>query len=349
MKTIRLNYLFLLLMLPAMMLAADGKGKYTKEKKISKAYAVNSNAALGIKNKYGNVYVTTWDESKTAIDVVISVSGNNEDKVTKRLNSIDVDFDATKDMVSAITKFGNFSGNVSMEINYTIKIPKNGSVNIKNEYGAIVLGKINGESYLVCKYGDLKIDALNHDKNLIDIEYCGSSKVGYINTVKAVAKYSELNITKAGTINLDAEYTNIQFNQVDEVSYKCNYGDINIQNGGQIFGSGNYTQTKIGTVSEALNITANYGDLTVGGLGNNVKNIGINTTYTTVRLKYPQSYPFDFEFQLNYGSLSGADDLNFQQKSEKSMSAYYKGYYKSPGKNKIYIKASYGDIKLSKS
>jgi hypothetical protein len=70
MKT-KLYNLVVLLLVPFVVVAGNEKGKYTKEKKITKTYQVNPNAGLEVSNKYGNVYVTTWDENKTSVEVLI--------------------------------------------------------------------------------------------------------------------------------------------------------------------------------------------------------------------------------------------------------------------------------------
>ena len=98
-----------------------------KEKTINKTYLVNPNAGVMIKNKYGNIYVTTWNEDKIALEIAIKVSGKSEDKVDKKLNSISIDINPLKNMVYAKTVFGESPGNnISIEVNYTIKIPKKG-------------------------------------------------------------------------------------------------------------------------------------------------------------------------------------------------------------------------------
>ena len=111
--------------------ATEHNGKYTKQKNAKKTVIVNSDATVDIDNKYGNVFVTTWDEDKIEIDVVITVSGDSESWVDKKLASISIEFGGTKSLYSAKTIFGNVSSSgrrTSMEVNYTVKIPKNGKV-----------------------------------------------------------------------------------------------------------------------------------------------------------------------------------------------------------------------------
>ena len=79
-------------------------GRYTKEKKITKEYTVNANALLKINNSYGNVDVITWDQNRITIEVTVKTNGNDEDKVIKKLNDIDVKFQGDATMVSAITE-----------------------------------------------------------------------------------------------------------------------------------------------------------------------------------------------------------------------------------------------------
>lgn len=349
MKTTRLNYLLLLLIIPAVVLAGGTKGKYTKEKKISKAYMVNSNAGLDVTNMYGSIYVTTWDEDKTTVDVVIKVSGNNEDKVDKRLATIDVDFEAARALVKANTRIGSMnSNNLSMEINYTIKIPKNGSINLNNQYGSIITGKIFGKADIKCQYGDINIDELNNALNNINLSYSGTTKINYMNAGDVKAEYSSFKLAKGNILKIKAAYTGMVIGEVQDINFKTDYGDLNIKNAGNAAGSGDYSALRFGGISGLLNATCNYGEVKVGSIGKNVKNVAVNATYTTVHLNYAGDYAFDFELKLEYGSLRGATDFKFTSKKEEDNEYHYKGYHKQQGTNRIYVSVEYGDIKFNK-
>ncbi len=356
MRTLKLNIALFLLTLPALAFAGGdgdgcgpGKGKITKEKKISKSYAVNSNAALDVDNKFGSVYVTTWDENQTVIDVVIKVNGDKEDLVNKRINSIDVKFSATSGLVTAVTEIGNFSGrNVNIEINYTIKIPKKGSIDLNNQYGNTIVGKIYGKSAIKCQYGDLSIDELNSDSNTLSLQYSGTSKINYMKAGAVNAQYSAFNCTKAGSLTLKGQYTGMTVGEVGDITYRTEYGDLNIKKGGIITGSGDYSAMRFGYVTGQLNATCNYGEVKVGGMDNSVKNIAVNATYTSVSITYNEAAPFDFELNSVYGGIRGINGFKITERREKDNKLYYKGYYKTSGVNKIFVKAEYGDISLNK-
>lgn len=347
---VNLNMIMLLVMLLPGIALAGGDEQITKEKRISKAYYVNSNAGLQVNNQYGQIYVTTWDEDKTAIDVVIRVSAKNEEIVDRRINSISVDIEALKSLVKAKTNIGGFSGrgNITMEINYTIKIPRNGSVNLDNQYGSIKLGTINGESVIKCQYGDVYADELNNVANNLKLEYSGNTKINYIKGGDIKAAYSGVKITKANAIRFNSEYTNLNATEVHDITYRSDYGDIKIQNGGKVSGNCNYTNQRISNVYGQLNITTNYGDIKIERVDKNTRNIAINSTYTNVVLHYEEGYAFDFEYQLQYGNLNGASGLKFTERRERDFESTFKGYYRNSGENRMFIKAEYGNINLGK-
>jgi hypothetical protein len=352
MKTILHKSLLLVTLLPALLFAGNGDGgRITKEKKISKSYTVNNNAALTISNQYGNVYVTTWDENKTAIDVVIKVTADKEETVDKRIASIDISFSATAAQVLASTSIGRFSGrNVNMEINYTIKIPKRGSAQINNEYGGTILGKIYGNAEINVQYGDLAIDELNSGKNSINMQYSGSSKINYINNATINAEYSELKITKADDIVLHSDYTNTKIGTVNKLNYTADYGGLMIDNSAIINGRSDYSSVRFGTISNAITANLSYGDLKIENMARTVKDVVIRGDYANIAIKYDANAAFDFTFDLEYGNLKGAQDLKIleKKKSDEDATSHYKGYYRTSGSGRMIIKSEYGDISLTK-
>jgi len=342
------NFLLLCVMMPSLLMANgdQDKGKITKEKRINKSYLVNANAGIDITNRYGNVYVTTWNEDKVAVDVVITVSGNSEEQVNKRLSSIDVEFEALKHLVTARTTIGNFSGGkTNMQINYTIKLPVKGSVILDNQYGNTKVSKVNGKANIECKYGELAIEELNGDSK-IDIEYCGNATVGYLKNGSITAGYSTFSLTKAIKLVANCEYTPVNIGDIDDLTYNSEYGNLTIGNVDKITGTSEYTSIKVGSVNSLLNITADYGSIQVANLTKNVKNVAINAQYTGINIKYSDDYAFDFEIFTEYNKLNGGTDLKFQEKREKPTEAYYKGYHKSSGVNRLFIKSEYGNVNL---
>ncbi|MFZ0598894.1 MAG: hypothetical protein WAM46_18050, partial [Flavobacterium sp.] len=284
------NILILLLLIPLLGFSNDDTF-VSKQKNIKKTYIVNSSAGIDIDNKYGNITVSTWDEDKIDLDITIKVSGGNEDWVNEKLNSIDINITALKSLVSAVTTIGNSSlkskgsGN-SFEINYVIKIPKNGSVKLNNKYGNITTFNLESTTDIACKYGKIILGKLNGDSNRIEIGYSQNSSIDYIKSGNIEARYSGIKINEAGNLNLDANYTDVFLQEGQNIKCKGNYGTFKFQKINSLVGSSNYVTIAIAEISSNLNIDATYSKINVESLNEKSKNVNINTGYTNVSLGY---------------------------------------------------------------
>ncbi|SHL66642.1 DUF4097 family beta strand repeat-containing protein [Flavobacterium saccharophilum] len=325
----------------------------SKQKSIKKTYIVNPNAGIDIDNKYGNISVSTWDEDKIDLDITIKVTGPNENWVNERLNGIDVDITALKSMVTAITKLGSSSikskgSNNSFEINYVIKIPKNGTVKLMNKYGNINILTLEGASDITCKYGKVTVGKLNNTNNRFQIEYCQNSTIDYIKNGTIEARYSGLKINDSGNLNLDTNYTDLIVSDGQNIKYDCNYGTLKFQKLNSFSGSGNYLTISIAEISNSINVDANYSKINVSTITSKANNVNINSGYTDVYLGYDTNYAFDFDINTKYGNIKNDNSLDISVTESKNTSKRISGFNKKKGQNKILINSNYGNVTLIK-
>ncbi len=361
MKITLFKYLtFMLIAFPLALFATDGKlkGKYSKEKTIKKEFDVNADALLKIKNSYGNLTLTSWDEDRVVIEVHVKTSGNNEEKVQQKLNNISVDFEASRSMVSAVTIFKknnswgyNWKGNnVNMQINYTIKLPVKNSVNLNNDYGSIKLDRIDGHAKISCDYGRLDIGELRGRNNQLNFDYTSKSNIEYINSGRITADYSGFTVEKAGDLTISADYTSSTVLEMKNLQYSCDYGNVDVKNVNNVQGSGDYISVKLGNVYGNVSIHADYGSIRIAELSEDAKNIEINTDYTSSKIGYNANYHFDFEIISEYAGIGGKENFEINISKEKSSSKYYKGYHGSPNSgNSVYINTEYGGVSFIKN
>ncbi|MEW7278477.1 hypothetical protein ABW636_07765 [Aquimarina sp. 2201CG1-2-11] len=363
MKTIYFK-IFYLLLFPSLIFAHEGglKGKYTKQKTIKKEFKVNENALLKISNDYGNLDITSWNENRVVIEVSIKVSGNNEEKVIKKLETIDVQFNTSTQEVSAKTIFnknnnswwdkwtGGWNSDINMKINYTVKVPVSNRVDLNNDYGNITLDKIKGDSKINCDYGQIILGELLGNNNYINIDYTNNSSIAFIKNGKINADYSEFEIGKSDRIDLNADYTRSKFKSIKNLNYNCDYGSIRIEDGGRIVGDSDYVSTKIKNIHDELIINSDYGSIEVQALQPSFRNISIKTDYTGVNIGYSQGCNFDLAIKTSYGGVKLDEGIEINKKYVKDSKKDYQGYYgKTNSGSAINITSSYGGIKLRKN
>lgn len=362
MQTLLFKYTLLLLLIsPVLIMANDGKirGKYSKEKTIKKEFDVNSDALLKINNNYGNLTLISWNENRVVIEVHIKTNGNNEEKVQNKLDEISVDFEATNSMVYAKTSYGNRksnwgwnwgkNNNVNMQINYTIKLPVKNSVNLDNDYGNIILDRIDGHAKISCDYGRLEIGELRGRNNQLNFDYTSKSSIGYMNSGEIRADYSGFTIDKAGDLRVNADYTNATIGKMENLDYTSDYGNMEVGEANNIKGNGDYITVKLGTIHGNVDIIADYGSIRVDELAPDAGNVTMRTDYTGVKIGYNSQYHFDFNITTDYAGVSGKEDFEINISTEKSSSKHYEGYYGSKGSgNMITLNSDYGGISFTK-
>lgn len=366
MKPTYYKILCFLFLIPTLALANNNngmKGKYTKEKSLKKEFSVNSNALLKISNDYGNLDITSWDQNKVVMEITIKVNGNDEEKVIKKLESIDVDFESSASLVDAKTTFNKegkswwskFSdgwngSNIKMEINYNVKVPVTNNVQLSNDYGSITLDKITGNAKLSCDYGQIIVGELMGSENYISFDYTHNSTIKYMKAGKISADYSDFILENGENILLNADYTKSRIKAIKELNYNCDYGSLKVENVGVFKGNGDYLDTNIGNVSTSVNINSDYGSIAIDNLESTTKNVIIRTDYTGVGIGYSSNLNFDFSIRTSYGGISLDDDVNIMKKNRENTDKDYSGYngQKNSG-NSIDISTSYGSVKLRKN
>jgi len=350
-----------MLMLPIATFANDNdwKGKHTKEKKIHKEYNVNSDATLKVDNSYGNINITTWNENRIVIDVTITTNGNNEEKVQKKLDDIDVEFNATSSMVSAETLFNKKksrswwnwgNSNVNMEINYVIKMPITNNVDLDNDYGNLNLDKLEGQAEINCDYGKVTTKELMADNNDINFDYTNNSYFEYIKSGKINADYSSYTIGKTNRLDIDADYTKSHIEIAEDVTYNCDYGSLIVDKANNVGGDGDYLTLRLGDIYKNVNVKADYGSMKIENMTANAGSITVDSDYMKITIGYNSGYNFDYDIDLDYGSLRGSDDFEMVKEKIESRDKYYSGYHGSKGSgNLIKITSDYGSVTFNKN
>ncbi|GGB80888.1 hypothetical protein GCM10007424_21220 [Flavobacterium suaedae] len=348
MKKIKHNIILLLLLAPLALMANNAPFKYSKQKKINKSFNVSANVNFIASNQYGHIYLTTWDENKVVVDIVITVSSNRESVVERRLNGIDIDFNASHNSVSVETDIDNFSGNAEISVNYTVKIPKKGNLVLENEYGGIILDKIYGTTQISCSYGSVKAKELNSQNNVISLEYCDNNHIEYAKRATIEVEYSSIKLDKAESATIAAEGSGTTIGTIGRLTIASEYGNLKIKSLDVATLDVEYGTLAIENINQGATIVIEYGSLDIKKLSENTKNVVIDSEYSSVKIGYSKDYAFDFNFALEYGELKGKENLSIQRQAIDDYEYYYSGYHKSSGKNKLTISSEYGDIILNR-
>lgn len=366
MKTTIYKLIFLFTIAPAIAYCSnpspnnDFKGRYTKEKKITKKYNVSPDAILKINNSYGNIDISTWDQNVVSIEVIVKTNGNDEERVIQKLDDIQIQFDQTAAGVAARTIFSKenssfwsslFGGdsNVNMEVNYIIKAPVTNNVDLNNDYGNIFIDKLTGNSRISCDYGRLDIGELQGFSNTINFDYSRNSHFGYIKKGIINADYSDFTVDDAGSLDINADYTKTNIKKVELIQFSCDYGSLNVDKLKKIVGKGDYLSTRIGQIYQSADLNLDYGSIEIDRIVKGAGDIKISTDYAGIKIGYAENLPFQFTVNTSYGNVKGLDNLQVNKRNQSNTKESYSGYHLNPSANSnIVINSSYAGVTFQK-
>jgi len=349
--------LLILLILPFMVLANNGKnkGKYTEEKKYNYEFTVAKNALLDISNKFGDVNITSWDQNKVKLDIKVSVNGDDKEAVLKKLKQISVEVSNTKNLVKAITQIESEKGRwkkgkkLNFSITYVVKMPKANSLKIDNKYGDIYLDELNGKAIVSCKYGDVLLEGLHASDNIVSMNYSGNSEIKYINGGEIKGNYNTYKIGEAGDIIINTGYTKTSIGKANTIVYDGNYGGLNIEEVNKLNVDANYLGLKLKKLLSTLEFDGNYGLVRVDEIEKTVEKIDVDSNYSKVLLKYVDGANFNFDLDIKYAGFQKTDDVIIVRKDKGTTTRVYEGFVgdKNSG-NIIIINSNYGGVELKK-
>ncbi len=332
----------------------NGVAQKKEQKEIHKEIEVKPGVLVEIENKFGDLNISSWEENRVVIDIVISVKGFNENKIEEKLEDITVYFDLKPDHIVAKTKIEdhwNFklfnNSRLSYKIDYTIKMPRSGEVDLQNDYGSIVLNALDGKATISCDYGKLLIGELNADNNFIAFDYTNNSSFEFIRGGTIHADFSGFEVEEAGKIDIKADYTSSEFKTIQELNYQNDYGKLIVDQINKISGNGDYLTLKVGTLFKELKLNNEFGVIRIERIMPSATAFEIESEFTGIQVGISQDWDFHHEIDIEFASLKSDLDLIHNINRLESMKKYYKGYYGNENsKNTFKITSEFGSAKL---
>lgn len=254
-------------------------GDIVKVKNYSKSYSADSNDQLDLSNTYGRITVNTWARNEVKVDVQIKASANRESVAQDGIDMVSIDDNKDGNVISFRTRINNNSNwgrsdHHKIDVNYIVYMPAKMQLDVKNNYGTIILPDLSGLVRVKANYTNVSTKRLSNPM----CELAGN----YGNFTVA-----ELN---GGRINV-------------------NYGNVTVEDANNLKINVNYGNLSLGTVKGAMAINLAYvGDLKIAEVNNDLRNLNIHASYSTLNLGVAPRSNFRFDVVTTYADFKYDED-----------------------------------------
>jgi hypothetical protein len=326
------------------------KEDFAKSKSINKSYKVEADHELEIENKFGEVKITTWDKNEIVVNIIISVESNSEKGTMKRLNNIDVRIDEGADKTSFETYFkddkdNNSKGKSEMSIDYEVKMPKSNNLSLSNSFGAFIINDLNGQADITVKFGSARIGKLNHSDNEINVEFSDPVEIDHLESGRISVKYSKMKLNSSTLLDLDSEFSNSEIEGVGKLDLDIKFGSFKIDQLIEADVNSNMSSIQINTLMERGDFEAKYGSLTIDLVKKGMTNLKVDGEFSPIDISIEEGASFKAEIYGSMASVNVPSD-GWSEKVKDMNSRSYKGSFGQASENRVYIKSSFGNVKL---
>ncbi|MCB2376125.1 hypothetical protein LGH70_00915 [Hymenobacter sp. BT635] len=283
-----------------------------KNRKLSRTYAAAANRPYNLETRYGRVQINTWSRNEIRTDVDIITRADTEEKAQQLLDMIQVQMseaDATTGGISFRSKFGAmprecWSRTKLYEVNYTVWMPKNTQIRVRNTFGDISIpNDLTGSTELAVEYGTLRVGRLDGPENMLRVGN-GQGAISYVRKASIDASYSKLRLDAGQTVDLRNNYSDIDVGTVQDLTVHSKYGDVALGTVRNLRGSSGYSKFSIDKISERLDMTVQFcPSFEVRNTGRNFRQINVDGGYSTILLNFPDGAGFNFDVNTQHGKL----------------------------------------------
>ncbi|OHX65927.1 DUF4097 family beta strand repeat-containing protein [Flammeovirga pacifica] len=307
------------------------------EKRINKSFDnINANSLLNISNRYGDINIeTSKDINKVTIEIILEAWHSSKSKAENTLSSLSISDNSSGNNISFKTNTpsnSSINDRKGFKITYNIKAPTSININLINKFGGIFSDDIDGKAFIEVSYGNLTIKELRNEDNEIIIKY-GNGDIDFIEKASLDTKY-------LGKLNIG---------QANELEVTDSYGNINLGTAGIISGSSKYSNLNISILKGQLDYKIGYGNINIEEVSKSFSGINASSSYGSIKLNFNTNTEFSYEAYVRYGSFkSNLSTIENYYQVEQNTSSEFKGFnLKRNSENKVYLKASYGSLKIN--
>jgi hypothetical protein len=329
---------------------------------ISKTFPADRSDKVLLNNQYGSMVIKIWDKREVKIDVTVKAYSNNEKEAQELIDQVNISAGKEGDVISCKTMidqnnsgrwFSSRNRKREIKVGYVVYLPATNALSLSQQYGSVHVDDFSGPFDAKVQYGDLIAGNLSGINNTISVQY-GKTNIGELNKATIRQQYgSGLTIGTAGTLNLNAQYANVNITTVRgdavirqqygsglkigavgnldlDVQYasvnistvkgvaviKQQYNSLTIGSAGKLTLKSQYTGVNIGALRGDGNFRMSYNNFTVAEISPACKRLTIETDYVDVNLNFGDSFSGEFNLQKSYGGFKYGNNVRLTSSNE---------------------------------
>lgn len=286
------------------------EGTFDDNKVIRKGVLAKGDFELEIKNKHGRIDIMNWDKDSVVVEITISATSNNLDRLESIMSQVDIQFSEQSDYLAVNTVWGGGANelridvvkvfdNQSVRVDYKIWMPEDVELEIENKFGDVTLEKCSNKLKMDIAHGNFKAQKLEDAKS-IKVQY-GNVNIKEMDEGNVISKFGDVSIDKAKELNLDILSGDAEIEEVDELTLKATSSEVEIEEVNTIDFSGTMAEIEIEKLNKSASGFLKFGGLDIEEVATSFQGITLDGTNTDISVDFSQQIAYVYTVQLEKG------------------------------------------------
>lgn len=330
-------------------LAANELPRYSKVI-LNEQADISQGALLKVKNKYGNITCSNWNQQAIAIKVTLNVDAGSQKEADRLLNSVSVDYHEGSSLVEAETKIGNLGqsrSNSSISVDYQIMMPATVKIDLDNSFGAIILDEVQEKAIILSSYGSFTANKLAGKDNRISVEF-GKGKLYAMKSGSLIVKYSTFILNQAEQVTGTFKYSDLETESITLLEIDIEGGKLKAGNIKTLTGSSKFTDIKVNSVTGLTDLDIEYGNINISEIKPEAAEVKINSRFSGTKLGISPENTYKVSAETHFGDFTYPRQIaNFTNIEKTPTKSTYEGSLGNGKKiTRLQINAEYGGVKI---
>ena len=278
-----------------------------------RSFKINENSKVEIENKYGDVFLETWDRDSVGFSIEIIAYSEKEDYLEDLIGMVHIDFNDYSSFIIAKTEIGeskgfldkaafkiskDITGTKEIIVNYRVFIPSYLSLSIENDFGDIFIDEYAGEISIDLSHGDLRANLLSDVKSI-------KSRYGEVKIEEAHGGRFDFGFVKGaelGTLSdvfIKSTSSEIDIEEMDVLRIESRLDEIYIESLGELEGKTTMSKIHVKYLSDSADLESKYGNIKVEDLLPTASKVKMNGNNTDYNINFSEESTGSFEIQMS--------------------------------------------------
>jgi hypothetical protein len=200
------------------------------DEKVKRTFETSTAPQLSIDNSFGDITIKKHKQSIIDVLIEINVVPKKSRDYDKVKDKVHIEINEVGDRVE-LTTVNDLNGmsTEELEIDYTVSIPENTSLEIRNQFGDVWIEGTEGKVYARVQHGDFFCGNVGGSENSIKVQF-GELRLQSMKDAELETQHGDFRASRLQNVEVEIQFGDAEIDEIDgELDIDIQHSDLSIE------------------------------------------------------------------------------------------------------------------------